>query len=140
MSNGPVLLRLAPQREGDRPAAQHLTPALTGEGVLQFYVAQLRLALGNQVADDEVALATLHDQLRQVLSPGWRLALLRLGDGRRNLGLTLVFGFARGQWEVLHIGRGGGFRDQRWVVRCLDAAARGGARGAEQEGQERQRR
>ena len=106
VSNGPVLLRLAPQREGDRPAAQHLTPALTDEDVLQFYVAQLRLALSNQVADDEVALATLHDQLRQVLSLGWRLALLRLGDGRRNLGLTLLFGFARGHRAVLHRGRG----------------------------------
>jgi hypothetical protein len=87
-----------------------------------------------------VTLATLHDQLRQALSPGRRLALLRLGDGHRNLGLTLVFGFARDHREVLHIGLGGGIRDQRWVVRCLDAAARGGARGAEQEGQERQRR
>src|SRR6202021_1795197 len=111
-------------------------PSLTGEDVLQFYVAQLRLAFGNQVADDEVTLAPLHDQLRQALSVGWRLALLRLGDGRRNLGLTLLFGFARGHREVLHNGRGGGIRDQRWVVRRLDAAARGGARGAEQEGQE----
>src|SRR5277367_5917349 len=58
VSNGPTLLRLAPQREGDRSAAQHLTPALAGEGVLQFHVAQLRLAVGNQVADDKVALAT----------------------------------------------------------------------------------
>src|SRR6185437_6757348 len=104
------------------------------------HVAQLRLALGNQVADDKVALAPLHDQLRQVVSLGWRLALLRLGDGRRNLGLTLVFGFARGHREVPYIGRGGGIRDHRWVVRRLDAAARGGTRRAEQEGQERQRR
>src|ERR1700678_138662 len=115
-------------------------PSLTGEDVLQFSVAQLRLALGNQVADDDVALPTLHDQLRQALSLGWRLALLRLGDGRRNLGLTLVFGLVRGHREVLHNGRGGGFRDQRWVVSCLGATARGGARGDEQEGQERQLR
>ncbi len=136
----PLLLCLAPQCKSDRPAAQHLTPALTHEGVLQFHVAQLLLALGNQVADDEVALPALNDQFRQVPRPRWRHTLLRICDSRRNLALTLLFGFARGHWPVLREGRRGARHGQRRVVRRLQTAARGSACGTEEEGHERQRR
>ena len=78
-----------------------------------------------------MALAPLDDQLRQVPRLAWRFALLRLGDSRRHLGLTLLFGVARNHRMVLRLGRGG-HRDQRRVVRSLATAPRGGARGAEQ--------
>ena len=100
VGDGPVLLRLAPQREGDRPAAQHLMPTLTDKGVVQIHVAQLRLALGNQVADDEVARAAFDDQLRQVSSLRRRLALFRLGDGHRNFTVTLALCLARSHRDI----------------------------------------
>jgi len=139
VNNGPVLPRLAPQREGDRPAAQHLTPALTGEGVLQFYVAQLRLTLGNQVADDEWRSrpSTTNSGKPSVLG-----GASRCSDSATAAGTSA----SPRPWLRSRPAGGSAQRARRRVPRPalgrpLPRSGRPrSARGAEQEGQERQRR
>jgi hypothetical protein len=82
---------------------------LTGKDVLKLHVAQLRLALGNQVADDEVASAPLDDQLRQVSRLRRRLVLFRLGNGHRNFTVTLALCLAPSYRNIVQQGCWSGF-------------------------------
>ena len=112
---------------------------LTGQDVLKLHVAQLRLALGNQVADDEVARAPLDDHLRQVSRLRRRLVLFRLGNRDRNFTVTLALCLTRSHRNIVHQGWRG-IRDHRWVVHRPDSAARGDTSGANQDDQQRQRK
>ena len=114
-------------------------PALPVNDVLQFHVAQLRLALGNQVADDQVALATLARPTPA--SPESSAAPRGFSDSATATGTSAS---PSSLASVVAIGSSGTW-DARTVSgtsvgssTASDAAARRGARGAEQEGQERQ--
>jgi hypothetical protein len=103
VDDGPVLLRLAPQRKGDRPPTEHLIPPFASEDVLELDVTQTYLRFGNEIVDRLITIAaTVDDDL-----PGCLVGVLRLrlGDGEWNLALLLLRtrvrgGFLGGSWRL----------------------------------------
>ena len=79
LRDGPLLLRLAPQRKSDGPPAQRLALALSGQDVFELDVTEQRLRFGDEIVDRlvTVADATLDDDLGAHRC----LGLLGLGDG-----------------------------------------------------------
>ncbi len=92
MGDGPLLLRLAPQRKSHGPPAQRLALALAGQDISELDVPQKRLPFGDEVVDRLVTIAdaTLDDDLGQAL-----VGLLGLGNGKRNLAFLLLRFFRR---------------------------------------------
>ena len=107
LRDGPFLLRLAPQREGDRASTQRLAFALAGQDVLEFDVAQQRLPFGDEIVDRLVAVANvrLDDHLGDGVFRLLDLGFLGLGDGQRDLALLLL-GFLL-RFRIFRDDRGG---------------------------------
>src|SRR6185312_6836045 len=76
----PLLLRVAPQRKGDRASAEHLILPFSNEDVLELDVTQKRLPFGDEIVDHLMTVTAGFDD--DFL--GSLLGLLRLGNGERN--------------------------------------------------------
>src|SRR5262249_7491325 len=86
LGDGPLLRLFAPERKGDWTAAEHLTPALSGQDVLEFDVPKQRLGFGDKIVDSIMTAAgAANDDLR-----GTRLGFLGRGNGQWNLALFLL--------------------------------------------------
>jgi len=114
LSDGPLLLDLAPERKSDRPAAQRPALALSGENIVELEVAEQSLRLGDEVDDRLVtqADASLDHHLRYGCVG--RLGL-GLRHGQRNFAFFLL--------RLLH--QRCRFRDRRCrlvrnIRRCVD--------------------
>ena len=81
--DGPVLLRLAPQRKGNRAATERLVLLLAREHVLQLVVLQQLASLRHQVPDLVLA-PHRHDDRVELDGRSRHFRGFRLGDGQRD--------------------------------------------------------
>jgi hypothetical protein len=87
MGDRPLLRLFAPERKGDRPAAEHLILPFASEDVLELDITEKGLRFGDTVVDRFMAVtgAVNDDLLGRSL-----LGLLRLGNSKGNLALFLL--------------------------------------------------
>ncbi len=94
MRDGPLLRRLAPEREGHRSPAKHFAPPLAGEYIRQLDVAEQRLRFRYEIANHFVATAglTLPYDVAIALSTLGRIPPERQAAAARNLAAAFAPG------------------------------------------------
>ncbi|MBK7902966.1 MAG: hypothetical protein IPJ97_08430 [Proteobacteria bacterium] len=83
--DGPLLLRLAPQRKDDRTPAQRLLSAFAREHILEFDITKQRLRFGHEIENHHVTFAlSFNDHFLELLVRRHICGMFGLGHGRRN--------------------------------------------------------